>query len=138
MKYDLWRLASRAATAGCLCAVIVVHMLSGNGVLVADDAEVGLRPGQVVPIAGTGEFGDSDDGGDGGPATDASIAEPSDIATDSHGNVYFVDRNAERIRMIDTDGAITTAIGGGATALAEALTRLSPTFVSATNRAWQE
>lgn len=61
-------------------------------------------------VAGTGQFGYS---GDGEPATDARLAMPSDVEIDDGGNVYIADRVNNRVRMVDTNGIITTVAGTG-------------------------
>jgi uncharacterized protein (TIGR03437 family) len=68
--------------------------------------------GQAVisTVAGNGNLGFS---GDGGPATSAALGIPSDMAVDSAGNVYIVDRNNNRIRKVDTGGMISTFAGDG-------------------------
>ena len=66
--------------------------------------------GTITTIAGTGERGF---GGDGGPATEAQINGPSDVAVDGTGNLYIVDGNNHRIRKVDATGTITTVAGTG-------------------------
>jgi sugar lactone lactonase YvrE len=52
--------------------------------------------------------------GDGGPAIDAVLDQPWDIATDSSGNIFIADTNNNRIRRIDAvTGNITTVAGSG-------------------------
>ena len=58
--------------------------------------------GIITTIAGDGRSGYS---GDGGPATEASLDDPSDIAIDASGNVLFADSNNGRIRLIDPQDA---------------------------------
>ncbi len=53
-------------------------------------------------------------GGDGGPADQALINYPSDVAIGSDGSVYITDAGNARIRRIGPDGIITTVAGGGA------------------------
>lgn len=65
--------------------------------------------GTVTVIAGGGE----QDPDVTGPAVDARIYEPTDIAVDAAGNVYLADELNSRIRKIDTAGIITTIAGGG-------------------------
>ncbi|TMG65257.1 MAG: hypothetical protein E6H82_11545 [Chloroflexi bacterium] len=68
------------------------------------------RDQSVAVVAGTGKCGYS---GDGGPATNAQLNDPSGIAFDSSGNLYFSDSNNHRIRRIDARGIITTQAGIG-------------------------
>ncbi len=66
--------------------------------------------GEVTRIAGTGRPGFS---GDGGPATQAALGWVYDLAVDRAGNVYMVDYDNDRIRMVDLNGVITTIAGTG-------------------------
>ncbi len=52
-------------------------------------------------------------GGDGGPASTASLHTPIDIITDHSGNAYIVDNVNQRIRKVDAAGIITTYAGNG-------------------------
>lgn len=61
-------------------------------------------------IAGNGTIGFS---GDNGIATNAQLSHPTDVDVDSYGNVYFSDRDNNRIRKIDLNGIITTVAGTG-------------------------
>ena len=63
--------------------------------------------GIISTYAGNGSFGS---GGDGGPATDASI-DGGAIAFDSEGNLYYT--GTRKIRVITRDGMINTVIGNG-------------------------
>jgi len=67
--------------------------------------------GIITTVAGTGEFGF---GGDGGPATQALLANPQGIDVDGLGNLYIAEDQNKRIRKVDTFGIITTVAGGGA------------------------
>jgi sugar lactone lactonase YvrE len=70
-----------------------------------------VKPDRSVSvIAGTGVCGYS---GDGGPAVEAKLADPTSIALDSAGNIYVADSNNHRIRRIDSRGIITTVAGTG-------------------------
>ena len=51
--------------------------------------------------------------GDGGPATNALLSTPIDVAVDGAGNVYIADVNNHRVRMVDAQGLITTIAGTG-------------------------
>lgn len=66
--------------------------------------------GTITTIAGNGTFGFS---GDGGPASQASLNQPRNVAADSEGNLYIADTNNNRIRKVDTSGTITTIAGNG-------------------------
>ena len=66
--------------------------------------------GTITTIAGSGELGF---GGDGGPATDARLAFPTDVAVDGAGNLYIADSRNHRIRKVDSSGTITTIAGSG-------------------------
>lgn len=68
----------------------------------------------ITTIAGTGAFGTPGCGtysGDGGPALEAELSEPFCILFDANDNILFTDGVNNRIRMIDTEGIITTIAG---------------------------
>lgn len=54
--------------------------------------------------------------GDGGPATEAWLYHPSDVAIGPDGSLYIVDRGNYRIRRVSPDGIITTVAGNGSKA----------------------
>ena len=66
--------------------------------------------GTITTIAGTGErrFG-----GDGGPAIQAQLGDPTGVAVDGAGNLYIADQYNNRIRRVDSTGTITTIAGTG-------------------------
>ncbi|MEO8127856.1 MAG: hypothetical protein ABI822_12230 [Bryobacteraceae bacterium] len=64
--------------------------------------------GAISDIAGNGTV---DFSGDGGPALNAQLASPAQIALDAAGNFYFVDRFNYRIRKVASDGGISTVAG---------------------------
>lgn len=66
--------------------------------------------GTLTTIAGSGNIGFS---GDNGPAIDADLNEPSGVAVDANGYVYFCDTKNNRIRKIAPNGIITTIAGQG-------------------------
>jgi hypothetical protein len=68
-----------------------------------------LRNGQLIPFAGNGQPGYA---GDGGPASQAELAIPTDVAVDALGNVYIADASNNVIRRVDSrTGRITTVAG---------------------------
>lgn len=71
---------------------------------------VDAATGTIRTVAGTGAKGFS---GDGGPATLASLHCPSGVSFDSSGNLYVVDAANNRLRVVDSNGAITTMAGNG-------------------------
>ena len=85
----------------------------GN-LLVADSLNHAIlkidRDGYMTHVAGNGKRGFS---GDGGKATDASLAFPYDVRLDSKGNVYVADVFNHRIRKVDGNGLISTVAGTG-------------------------
>jgi len=66
--------------------------------------------GAVSLVAGDGSYGYN---GDGGPATEAKLQGPDDLAGDSYGNLYIADTWNNRIRKVTPDGRITTVAGTG-------------------------
>jgi NHL repeat len=67
--------------------------------------------GVIHTIAGTGQPGYS---GDDGPAPQAQLQEPNDIALDSHGRAFIADVRDHRVRVVDlASGIITTFAGTG-------------------------
>lgn len=67
--------------------------------------------GILSAFAGTG-FGFATTG-DGGPAVDARLDSPWDIAIDHGGNVFISDWTQHRVRKVDRNGIITTIAGTG-------------------------
>ncbi|OLC55508.1 MAG: hypothetical protein AUH85_09110 [Chloroflexi bacterium 13_1_40CM_4_68_4] len=64
--------------------------------------------GIVVTVAGSGARGFS---GDGGPATQARMTLPADIAFGPDGVMYVADSGNARVRAVDVHGTITTVAG---------------------------
>ena len=68
------------------------------------------RDGIVETVAGSGNFGDS---GDGGPATAATFQSIDGLAVDREGRVFISDWRSNRIRVVNRDGTIQPYAGNG-------------------------
>jgi len=80
---------------------------SGNRRVRRVDATTGI----ITTAAGNGIVGYS---GDGGPATSATLGNPSLISVDAAGNLFIADSGNHRVRRVDaTTGIITTVAGNG-------------------------
>ena len=91
---------------------------SAGNVYIGDSPNHRIRKvtpaGIISTIAGTGTMGFL---GDGGPATDARLNNPSGVAVDAAGNVYVADNGNHRIRKITATGYISTIAGTGSVVL---------------------
>ncbi len=83
-------------------------------VFVADSYNATIRrldlDGRIATIVGAPSPGSS---GDDGPATQARLDLPVGVAVDPGGVIAVADLNNHKIRMIDTNGTITTVAGTG-------------------------
>jgi sugar lactone lactonase YvrE len=94
---------------------------TAGSLLVVEHASNRIRAigidGLINTIVGNGPVGTSiDDGeltGDGGPAREAHLQEPTAIAFDGAGNLYIADRDNHAVRRVDLAGIITTVAGSG-------------------------
>jgi uncharacterized protein (TIGR03437 family) len=90
----------------------VVADRAGN-LYIADESNNRVRKvspdGTISTFAGTGSFGFT---GDGGPAANATLFYPNDLAIDSAGNLYIADQGNDAIRKVNTSGIISTLAGG--------------------------
>ena len=86
---------------------------SGNiyvGVLLGDVLRRITPAGIVGDVAGTDHPGYV---GDGGPAMEAQLSTPQDVAVDAAGNLYIADYGNSRVRKVSPAGVITTVAGNG-------------------------
>jgi sugar lactone lactonase YvrE len=85
-----------------------------NRIYVADTGNHCIRlidtDGSIRTIAGTGTAGYS---GDGGPATQAQLNTPSDVAVTPDGTIYIADTYNNVVRVVTPDGMISTLAGNG-------------------------
>jgi hypothetical protein len=78
--------------------------------------------GDIVTIAGDGAGGfNGTYSGGGGPATSASLALPSDVSSDSAGNVYIADLYSHRVRKVEGAATPAPVVPEGPLALAAVL-----------------
>ncbi|MCC7369422.1 MAG: hypothetical protein IT306_13425 [Chloroflexi bacterium] len=68
-----------------------------------------LQSGSVTDVAGNGQRGS---GGDGGPALDASLNMPHEIAFDDAGRLLVVERDSHAVRMIDLGTGLISRVAG--------------------------
>ncbi len=66
--------------------------------------------GAISAVAGMGIAGFS---GDGGPAIQAQLRNPTAVALDAAGNLYIADSADARVRKVSPDGVISTIAGTG-------------------------
>jgi serine/threonine-protein kinase len=102
---------ARAAHFGC--PIGIVFDADGNAFL-TDHLNNRIREidhrGTIETVVGTGRGAY---GGDGGPATDASLLGPSCLAIGPDGALYICDRDDGTVRRVGADGVITTVAGTG-------------------------
>jgi len=73
---------------------------------------VDSQTGIITTFAGNGTAAFS---GDGGPAANASLKYPTDLAFDSAGNLFIADSGNARIRRVDAQSGIITTVAGNGT-----------------------
>ncbi|MGO9095116.1 MAG: BACON domain-containing protein, partial [Bryobacteraceae bacterium] len=100
------------ATSASLYTPSGVAVDSAGDLFIADSGNSRIRKvsGQTITtVAGNGNCCFS---GDGGPATSASLSDPSAVAVDAAGNLYIADTTNYRIRKV-SGGIIATVAGNG-------------------------
>jgi len=102
------------ATAASFSNPIGLAVDASGNLYIADSTQSRIRKvtpaGIISTEAGNGTFGS---GGDGGPATSASLTNPTGLAVDASGNLYIADSAQSRIRKVTPDGIIMTVAGNG-------------------------
>lgn len=106
--------ATAAAIAPAFDNVCGLAFAADGSLVFADAANNRIRridaKGVITTLAGNGRKGFR---GDGGPATQASLNQPSDLAFDAEGRLVIADAMNHRIRRVDKNGAIETIAGTG-------------------------
>jgi trimeric autotransporter adhesin len=104
-----------AATSARLSSPTNLEPTGDGGFLIADLGNRRVRKvspaGTIATVAGTGVAGSS---GDGGPATSASLDEPTAVATTPDGGFLIADAGSHRVRAVSPGGTISTVAGAGA------------------------
>ena len=94
--------------------IFIVGLDNAGNIYLSDAAHNTVRKvtpaGILSTVAGNGMAGYS---GDGGLATSAELNEPWGLSVDASGNLYIVDKENNRVRMVNTAGIITTVVGNG-------------------------
>ena len=108
-----WR-GRRSATASAIDHPRGLAIEGGGGFLLAEPFRNTVRrvsgDGRIFRVAGTGEKGDS---GDGGPAVEARLDLVHGVALAADGGFFLADTGNNRIRRVWPDGTITTVAGTG-------------------------
>ncbi len=104
-----------------LAGALAVAVDAAGNIFIADTNNYRIRrvstSGIITTVAGNGINGYL---GDGGPAVSAQLANPTGIAVDGSGNIFFSDTTYtsipamnNRIRMVSPNGIIRTVAGNG-------------------------
>jgi RHS repeat-associated protein len=102
------------ATEAQLTKPVGIAVAPDGPIYVADSGNDRIRrigtDGTITTVAGDGTAGFS---GDGGPAADAKVDDPWDVAVPADGSLLIADHGNYRIRAIGLDGVIDTVAGVG-------------------------
>ncbi len=71
--------------------------------------KVAAGTGIITTVAGTGNYSF---GGDGGPATEAALAAPTEVKFDGGGNIYIADGANGRVRKINAGTSVINTVAG--------------------------
>jgi sugar lactone lactonase YvrE len=103
-----------AATNASLYYPSGVALDGAGNLFIADQGNNCIREvetnGIIITVAGNGQSAYS---GDGGAATNASLADPGGVAVDSSGNIYIADTGNQCVRKVNANGIISTVAGNG-------------------------
>ena len=107
------------ATSAQLNRPIGVTVDAAGNLYIADQGNQRIRKvaaasGVITTVAGNGALGGNGQGTygpDGVPATSSGLGDPFAVAFDAVGNMYIPDSTNNLVRMVDTNGTITTVAG---------------------------
>ncbi len=109
----------KQATQAALHAPTAVVVARNGDLYIADTANNRVRvvthaTGVIRTVVGDGMTDEHGDIGDGGPAVDAHLNRPTDVAIAPNGDLYIADMGHNRIRLVNAQtGIITTVAGDG-------------------------
>lgn len=106
------------ATAATLFFPAAVAFDQAGDMLIADSGDAEIRKvtpsGTITTVAGNGTLcWTAPACGDGGPATQAELNDPTGVAVDQAGSVYIADPVDEEVRRVAPDGTISRFAGTG-------------------------
>jgi class 3 adenylate cyclase len=103
-----------AATSANLNGPQAIAIDSAGSIYIADSQNNRIRrvdpQGIITTFAGLGQ---ASYGGDGGPATQAALADPTGVAIGFSSTILIADSGNNRVRAVDANGTITTFAGTG-------------------------
>ena len=104
----------RPANASAIFLPYGIAVDGGGNLFIADSSNDRIRKvdaatGLISTIAGNGNIGST---GDNGPATAASLNNPSSITLDAAGNLYISDTGNNVVRRLDANTGIITTVAG--------------------------
>ena len=117
-----WSAGSGMAAAGSATGIITGVAMGNVNITysVTNSYSCSSRVYKTVTVEGLPKYlytgagnGTSSTTGDGGPAYLATVQGPRAVCSDTAGNIYFADVQANRIRKIDVNGIISTVAGTG-------------------------
>jgi DNA-binding beta-propeller fold protein YncE len=111
----------KPATEAALNTPSAVAAAPNGDIYIADTLNNRIRviahaTGRIYTVAGTGETAEHGEPiGDNGPATDAALFMPADVALAPNGDIYIADMHHNRVRRVDARTKIITTVAGNGT-----------------------
>jgi trimeric autotransporter adhesin len=109
-----------AANSASIHAPEALYSAGGGHIYIADTGNQRIREllpdGTITTVAGSGVQGVA---GDGGAATSAQLSLPAGVTLDAAGNMYIADSGNNRVRVVSTNGTISTFAGTATFALGD-------------------
>lgn len=106
--------SSAAPSPGALRRPEALAVAADGGLLIVNQGTDQIlrrsATGVLTVVAGTGKAGF---GGDGGPARDAVLNDPTGLTVSPNGTIYVADSGNNRVRAISPTGGISTVAGNG-------------------------